>query len=397
MNGIDQNEKTLVFCASQDHALAVRNIVNQIKESSDPNYCVRVTANDGQIGEQFLRTFRDNEKTIPTILTTSRKLSTGVDARNVRNIVLMRPIKSIIEFKQIIGRGTRLYDGKDYFTIHDFVKAYEHFNDPEWDGEVEPEACPNCGYSPCQCEKPPPEVCPECGETPCICNKPPPEPCIECGEYPCICPSGRQKIKVELADGKERAIQHMVEIMFYSPDGKPISGTQFVERLFGTLPELFRNEDELRRLWSKPDTRRKLLEGLEEKGYSSESIDDLKKIIDAEKCDIYDVLAYVAYAVPTITREERVNTSRNVIFANFDEKQREFVDFLLKQYVDEGVGELDDQKLPAIFEKLFRNVDVGWRARVCVSAFCNEWCGQYRIEVFSRSPHAAHAVDDLRL
>ena len=100
-----------------------------------PNYCVRVTADDGKLGEQHLSTFQDNEKTIPTILTTSQKLSTGVDARNVRNIVLMRPINSMIEFKQIIGRGTRLFDGKDYFTIYDFVKAYEHFNDPEWDGE----------------------------------------------------------------------------------------------------------------------------------------------------------------------------------------------------------------------------------------------------------------------
>ena len=95
-------------------------------------------ASDGQRrreGERFLRLFQDNEKTIPTILTTSQKLSTGVDARNVRNIVLMRPVNSMIEFKQIIGRGTRLYDGKDYFTVYDFVKAYEHFNDPEWDGE----------------------------------------------------------------------------------------------------------------------------------------------------------------------------------------------------------------------------------------------------------------------
>ena len=132
-----------------------------------------------------------------------------------------------------------------------------------------------------------------------------------------------------------------------------------VERLFGTFPELFKNEDELRRLWSKPDTRRKLLEGLEEKGYSRDSLDDLKKIIDAEKCDIYDVLAYVAYAVPTITREERVNSSRNVIFANFDEKQREFVDFLLKQYVEEGVGELDDQKLPALIELKYNTITDG--------------------------------------
>src|SRR2546430_13587558 len=108
--------------------------------TKDPNYCARVTANDGERGEQFLREFQDNEKTIPSVLTTSQKLATGVDARNIRNIVLMRPINSVIEFKQIIGRGTRLYDGKDYFTIYDFVKAHHHFSDPEWDGEpIEPE------------------------------------------------------------------------------------------------------------------------------------------------------------------------------------------------------------------------------------------------------------------
>jgi type I restriction enzyme R subunit len=140
MEQINQSEKTLVFCANQAHALAVRDLVNQMKKSKDPNYCQRVTANDGELGEQHLRDFQDNEKTIPTILTTSQKLSTGVDARNIRNIVLMRPIRKIIEFKQIIGRGTRLFDGKDYFTIYDFVKAHEHFSDPEWDGEpAEPE------------------------------------------------------------------------------------------------------------------------------------------------------------------------------------------------------------------------------------------------------------------
>jgi type I restriction enzyme, R subunit len=140
MGMIDQREKTLVFCATQDHALAVRDLINQMKTSCDPNYCVRVTANDGAEGERFLRTFQDNEKTIPTILTTSQKLSTGVDARNIRNIVLMRPINSMIEFKQIIGRGTRLFDGKNHFTVYDFVKAYEHFSGPEWDGEpMDPE------------------------------------------------------------------------------------------------------------------------------------------------------------------------------------------------------------------------------------------------------------------
>ena len=156
MEQINQSEKTLVFCATQNHALAVRDLVNQMKASNDPNYCQRVTANDGSLGELHLRSFQDNEKSIPTLLTTSQKLSTGVDARNIRNIVLMRPINSMIEFKQIIGRGTRLYDGKDYFTIYDFVKAHHHFNDPEWDGQpLEPEPCPKCKCQPCQCEKPP--------------------------------------------------------------------------------------------------------------------------------------------------------------------------------------------------------------------------------------------------
>jgi type I restriction enzyme R subunit len=151
MEQINQKQKTLVFCATQDHALAVRDLINQMKTSTDPNYCQRVTSKDGELGNQHLRDFQDNEKTIPTILTTSQKLSTGVDARNIRNIVLMRPINSMIEFKQIIGRGTRLYDGKDYFTIYDFVRAYRHFTDPEWDGEpLEPEPCSKCGSYPCQ-------------------------------------------------------------------------------------------------------------------------------------------------------------------------------------------------------------------------------------------------------
>ena len=131
------------WCSAQLrlNAALVRDLINQMKTSERPELLRAGDGEDGALGDQWLRTFQDNEKTIPTILTTSQKLSTGVDARNVRNIVLMRPINSMIEFKQIIGRGTRLFDGKDYFTIYDFVKAYEHFNDPEWDGEpMEPVA-----------------------------------------------------------------------------------------------------------------------------------------------------------------------------------------------------------------------------------------------------------------
>jgi type I restriction enzyme R subunit len=340
MGQINQNEKTLVFCANQAHALVVRDLINQIKTSPDPNYCQRVTANDGALGEQHLRDFQDNEKTIPTILTTSQKLSTGVDARNIRNIVLMRPINTMIEFKQIIGRGARLYDGKDYFTIYDFVKAHHHFSDPEWDGEpLEPEPCPECGYQPCECEKKPTAPCPVCGKRPCECPK---EPCPKCGKRPCEC---KRKAKVKLADGKERNIQHMMATSFWHPDGTPMSAQQFLELLFGKLPEFFMDEAELRAIWSAPDTRAKLLQGLAEKGFGHDQLAEMQKIIDAEQSDLFDVLAHVAYAMPPLTREVRAANAKVHINTRFSAKQQVFLDFVLSHYVTVGVEELDQKKL----------------------------------------------------
>ncbi len=352
MDLIDQKEKTLVFCATQLHALAVRDLVNQMKTSKDPNYCHRVTANDGGLGEQHLRDFQDNEKTIPTILTTSQKLSTGVDARNIRNIVLMRPINSIIEFKQIIGRGTRLYDGKDYFTIYDFVQAHHHFNDPEWDGEpLEPEPCPKCKEYPCVCEKTPPQPCEICGRRPCICIREEPV-CYVCGQRPCVC---IKKAKVKLADGKERNIRHIMVTTFWGPDGKPLSAAQFVESLFGALPEFFHDEEEFRAIWSAPDTRRKLLECLAEKGFGKGPLEEMQKIIDAEKSDIFDVLAYVAFMLQPLTRQERATRAKSVIHARFNDKQQAFLDFVLDQYVKEGVEELDQAKLTPLLRLRYRD------------------------------------------
>lgn len=329
MAQIDQREKTLVFCANQAHALAIRDLVNQMKSSSDPHYCERVTANDGALGDQFLRDFQDNEKTIPTILTTSQKLSTGVDARNVRNIVLLRPINSMIEFKQIIGRGTRLYEGKDYFTIYDFVKAHHHFSDPEWDGEpIEPEPPKTDGG-----ERRPPKV----RETPPPDYLPP------------------KKAKVKLADGKARTIQHMTSTSFWHPDGTPMSAQQFMEALFGKLPEFFRDEEELRRLWSAPDTRRKLLEGLAEKGFGKQQLTEMQKIIDAEKSDLFDVLAHVAYALAPLTREERANRAMAVVSTHFNGKQQVFIDFVLSHYISVGVEELDQEKLTPLLRLKYRD------------------------------------------
>jgi len=327
MDQIQPNDKTVVFCASQAHALAARDLVNQMKTSKDPGYCQRVTAHDGELGEQHLRAFQDNEKTIPTILTTSQKLSTGVDARNIRNIVLMRPINSMIEFKQIIGRGTRLYDGKDYFTIYDFVKAHHHFSDPEWDGEpVEPE--------PSEPKAPKPDV-PKKWEDHAHDGDGDGEPAAP----------KRQKIKVKLADGKARTIQHMMCTTFWHPDGTPMSAQQFMELLFGKLPDFFKNEAELRALWSAPDTRKRLLEGLAEKGFGKDQLTEMQKIIDAEKSDLFDVLAHVAYALAPLTRAERAQHAKVAINHRFNSKQQTFLDFVLSHYVAVGVDELDQDKL----------------------------------------------------
>jgi len=324
MDAIDQNQKTIVFCANQLHALAVRDLINQTKISIHPNYCVRVTSDDGKLGEQSLKTFQDNEKTIPTILTTSQKLSTGVDARNVRNIVLMRPINSMIEFKQIIGRGTRLFDGKDYFTIYDFVKGYEHFNDPEWDGEPQE----------------PVSVSDRVREPQAPHNPATDNPTSESTRPPII--------KIKLADGKDRHLQSRITTSFWSPDGKPLSALEFVERLFGEIPALFKNEAELRLLWSRPDTRKALLEGLSEKGYGKEQLTEISRLINAEKSDLYDVLTYVAYATEPISRTDRVMTFKPLIFSRYFGKQQEFLNFVLDQYVKEGVEELDQDKLPQL-------------------------------------------------
>ncbi len=277
MNEIDQNEKTIIFCANQDHALAIRDLVNQNKNSKNPKYCVRVTANDGALGEQYLNEFQDNEKTIPTILTTSQKLSTGVDARNVRNIILMRPVNSMVEFKQIIGRGTRLFDGKEFFTVYDYVDAYLNFLDSEWDGEpiepVEKEDCKICGKNPCECLKP---NCPVCGNSPCTCEAEPELVCEICSKSPCICDLPRKrKLKIKLRDGKEREIQHMISTSFWSADGKPISTEEFLANLYGTLPEFFSNEEELRNIWAEPKTRKAFLEKLADSGYGKDELETL--------------------------------------------------------------------------------------------------------------------------
>jgi type I restriction enzyme R subunit len=386
MSRISPNEKTIVFCATQEHAGTVRDAINQYatkqKWTTNTRYCVRVTANDGAAGENELKVFQDNEKTIPTILTTSRKLSTGVDARNVRNIVLMRPCNNMIEFKQIIGRGTRMYEGKEFFTIFDFVKAHHNFADPAWDGEPLPpeNECKVCNTNPCQCENEPCDVCgfhpcscpkakcSDCGNDPCTCDIP---PCALCGENPCVCSKSEcadcgctpcqcekeEKVVLQLSDGKKREIRHISSVMYWSPEGKPITAKEFVERMFDDLPQFFEGEDQLREIWSDPTTREKLLHDLAEAGYDDEKLDSMKDLIDAKDSDVYDVLAYIAYAAETHTRKERVAIASPDIAAAFaDYKQQQFINFVLEKYVQDGVSELAESKMRSLIELKYNTI-----------------------------------------
>jgi type I restriction enzyme R subunit len=351
---INPREKTIIFCANQMHAGMIRDYVNQHAQHADPFYCVRVTADDGEIGEQYLRNFQDNEKTIPTILTTSHKLSTGVDARNVRNIVLLRPIRSMIEFKQIIGRGTRLFDGKGYFTIHDFVQAHEHFNDPDWDGTVAPDTCARCGQYPCVCATV--STCTTCGQAPCTCARP---VCPQCGKQTCTC-ERKPKTRI-VVPGGVLEVTYTVMTTFWHPDGKQVSVQEFIELLYGALPALFASEADLRRIWSMPDTRQKLLIGLQERGFGAAQLHEIQQILDAEQSDLFDVLAHIAYRYPPQTRDSRAQRALREVGGRYASKQRAFIEYVLSHYVRTGVEELDMPKLATLLNLRYGTLDDAMR------------------------------------
>ena len=269
-----------------------------------------------------LEDFQDNEKNIPTILTTSQKLSTGVDARNVRNIVLLRPVNSMIEFKQIIGRGTRIFEGKDYFTIYDFVEAYKHFSDPEWDGEpIEPDP-PKGPRGPSE----PPEE-----------PLPPDEP-----------KEPKQKIKIKLAEGKLIEIKPIQTTMFIDANGKTLTAQEFIQQLYGHLPEHFNNEKELQMIWANPKTREQLLSRLANEGYGRSELEELQKIVDAEKSDLFDVLEYIAFNIKPIERLERVEKTSPIIIESLNTNEKEFIEFVLDKYIEVGFEELNEDKIPTL-------------------------------------------------
>ena len=345
LSEINLDDKTLIFCVTQRHAGLVRDLINQNKLSEDPDYCHRVTADDKDLGEFHLRNFQDNSKKVPTILTTSRKLSTGVDARNVRNIVLLKEVKNMVEFKQIIGRGTRLYKGKNYFTIYDFETNHEKFQDEEWDGQpVEDLGMIVCGGPDNE-----PEIDNDIEIEPTDIDIP-----IETEEDP--------KIIIKLSDTKVFEMEHTTQEFFYSKQNILISAEEFIQELFNTcqLPEVIGSEEKLKELWSSPEDRNLLLEKLKEFGFEKDTIREIGRLINTANADIYDILEFIAFNSLNLnnpmSRELRVEKTKEKILEGLNEEQTKFIEFLLERYEDECIESIEEGNLSTLLNLKYNSI-----------------------------------------
>ncbi|RXG21116.1 EcoAI/FtnUII family type I restriction enzme subunit R [Leeuwenhoekiella aequorea] len=321
---IGEMDKTIVFCANQDHALDLRDAINKHKTISDPKYCVRVTSDEGKHGRELLEEFQDNDRDIPVILTSSKMLTTGVDARNVRNIVLTTPIASMVEFKQIIGRGTRLFEGKDFFTIIDFVGATNLFYDEAWDGE--------------------PEDIDSGGDSTTMKTRPPKKPKVEDPEEPY---EKKEKLIISLSSGRKIKVTD-IDTRYIDENGKPLTAREFLEKLIGELPKIYRDEAHLRKIWSNPDTRASLLKSLGDLGFDNEQLNELRNMIATPACDIFDVLSHISFSSDLITRKQRVEFVKGdpkffEVYKNLE--ARDFLFFVLQHYENYGIEELQRDKL----------------------------------------------------
>ncbi len=332
INQINPMDKTIIFCVDQAHALRMRDSINKYKTIKDPDYCVRVTSDEGDIWTTFLEKFQDNDNDIPVILTSSQMLTTGVDAKNVRNIVLVRNIWSIVEYKQIVWRGTRVFEWKDFFTIYDFVWATNEFRDELWDGgpeeenvvEDEEKKKGNAGY--------------DCNRT--VPEKEDTEP--------------KEKLKVRLAPNREVKVID-IETRYLDPvSGKHLNSEDFLKKIIGELPDFYKDEHQLRMLWADPKTRQDLLESFSHIGLDEEQFEDLKKMFHAEGSDIFDILAHLSFDLDIKYRQERYDYGIGIIEKYESLKAKEFLEFLLGLYVKNGILDFRKDNLSskiALFNK----------------------------------------------
>ncbi len=317
---INLMDKTIIFCVNQAHANEVKRAIDKYKSVKRDDYCVRVTSDEGKIGLDYLKLFQDNDKSYPVILTSSKMLTTGVDAKNVRNIVLLANIGSMVEFKQIIGRGTRVYEGKDFFTILDFVGATKLFYDPKWDGEKIEELKE-------QDEK----------------EKITKEHIKQAKEES----KEKKSVTIHLKGTKLKVLD--ITTTYVGAQGKPLSTKEFLEFLIGKLGEYYDDEAKLREIWSDQKNRERFLKALANDGVDEDALKDLREIFQKD-CDIYDVLAHLSFNAEIKTRQERVLQVENGEFLKRFQKEKaiKFIEFLLNRYQEYGIKDFDDGLKPLI-------------------------------------------------
>ncbi len=332
-------DKTIIFCVNQHHALMMRDAINKHKTISDPHYCVRVTSDEGEIGKTLLEKFQDNDKDIPTILTSSQMLTTGVDARNVRNVVLVRMINSMVEFKQIVGRGTRVFENKDFFTIMDFTGATNLFYDDEWDGLPD--------VPPVEIDITSSDDIVDKGKSKKYAKQSEDDYSSRFEEQP-----PKEKIVIKLSNGRKLRVTD-IEVRYVGEDGKPLTVTEFLDKLLQFLPNLFSNEEQLRELWSKPESREEILVKLGQLGFDDEQLGTLKQMFEAEQSDVFDLLTFLSYNKDLISRNQRADAtkSQTSFFDKYEnEKAQQFLHFVLERYRKDGIEELKRDKLSELIE-----------------------------------------------
>jgi type I restriction enzyme, R subunit len=324
LKGTNRFDKTIVFCEDIDHAERMRQaLVNHNADlvAQDRRYVMRITG-DEPTGKAELDNFIDPESRYPVIVTTSKLLSTGVDVQTCKLIVLDQRIESMTEFKQIIGRGTRINEAYDKysFTIMDFKKATEQFNHPEFDG------------APIQVFTPPPDgspVPPEAGDDDQGPDTPTPEPSDKEG--------GRQRYVVDNVPVSVSAER----VQYYSKDGKLITES-LKDYTRKAVRSSYTSLNEFLKRWREMERKRTITEELEERGVFFEAL----AAEVGKDFDPFDLVCHVAFDQPPLTRRERAEQVRKRnYFTRYGDKARAVLNALLDKYADEGIEDIESLKV----------------------------------------------------
>lgn len=333
LKSTDRMAKTIVFCADEAHAERMRiALVNANADmcKKNPDYVVRITGSD-EYGKGKLDYFISVASKYPVIAATSKLLSTGVDCKMVKLIVLDQQIGSMTEFKQIIGRGTRIREkeGKTHFVVMDFRNVTRLFADPDWDGPIEidpdypPKPCPVCGKNPCVCPKPtPPSVCPVCGKIPCECPTPVPRP----------------KPIVDKNGCEVKVINKVVSV--YDTNGKLLRTESITDYTKKNIIDTYATIETFTSKWNALKRKSEIAEMLKEAGIDLAA---LKHDRNMDDVDDFDFICHIAYGKKTLTRRERAErVKKRDVFSKYGEQARLVLEALLDKYMNEGISELEN-------------------------------------------------------